>query len=114
RLGKVSKAVTESEPQAMQEAQKGDSLKPGPQESLGRGLAQLQSLIKEMQENRDVSPQDQAKQGQEALYNLQLGLREMYGGNERGNQLMLHLQQQLKKGESPVDVEALKKLMDEL
>jgi len=113
-LAKVSKAFTESEPQAMQEAQKNDSLKPGPQESLGRGLAQLQSLIKEMQENRDVSPQDQAKQGQEALYNLQLGLREMYGSNERGNQIMLRLQQELKKGESPVDVEGLKKLMDEL
>jgi hypothetical protein len=61
-----------------------------------------------------VSPQDQAKQGQEALYNLQRGLREMYGGNESGNQIMLHLERELKKGESPVDVENLTKLMEQL
>jgi len=113
-LAKVSKAFTESEPQALQQAQKSDSLKPPEQESLERGLAQLQSLLKQMQEKRPLSAQDQAKQGQEALYNLQTGLRETYGSNERGNQIMLHLEQELKKGESPLDVENLKKLMEEL
>jgi len=38
----------------------------------------------------------------------------MYGSNERGNQIMLRLERELKKGEAPVDVENLKKLMDEL
>ena len=61
-----------------------------------------------------MSPPDQAKQGQEALFNLQSGLRQRYGSNERGNQILLHLEQELKKGQSPLDVENLKKLMDEL
>ena len=113
-LAKVSKAFTESEPKALQEAQKTDSLKPPPQESLGRGLAQLQSLLRELQENRQVSPNDRSKQGEEALFNLQTGLRETYGSNERGNQIMLHIEQELKKGEQPPDLENLKKLMDEL
>src|SRR5205823_9723781 len=38
-LAKVSKAFTDSEPQALQQAQKSDSLKPSEQESLERGLA---------------------------------------------------------------------------
>ena len=113
-LAKVSKAFTESEPQAMQESQKTDSLKPGEQEGLERGLAELQSLIKQLQDNHQMSAQDQAKQSQEALFNLQLGLRNRYGSNERGNQILLHLERELKKGESPVDVENIKKLMDEL
>ena len=112
-LAKVSKAFTESEPQALQQAQKTDSLKPG-QEGLERGLAQLQSLIKQLQESRQVSPEDQTKQGQDALFNLQTGLRERYGSNERGNQILLHLERELKKGELPNDLESLKKLMDEL
>ena len=55
----------------------------------------------------------QAKQGKEALFNLQTGLRSQYGDNERGNQILLHLDQMLK-AETPLDVADLKKLMDEL
>jgi hypothetical protein len=113
-LAKVSKAFTDSEPQALQNAQKHDSLKPGEQESLERGLAELQSLLKQMQDNRNVSPENQAKQGQEALFNLQTGLRSRYGNNDRWNQIMIHLEHELKKGESPIDLENLKKLMEDL
>ena len=45
---------------------------------------------------------------------MQTGLRERYGSNERGNQILLHLERELKKGELPNDLESLKKLMDEL
>src|SRR5205823_12759419 len=113
-LAKVSKAFTESEPQPLQDAQKSDLLKPAEQESLERGLAELQSLIKELEDQRQMSPEAQAKQGAEALFNLQTGLRNRYGNNDRGNQIMLQLERELKKGESPLEVENLKKLMDEL
>ena len=112
-LSKVSKAFEASEPKTMQMAQKTDSLKPGQQESFNLGLAELESLIKQQQNNRKLSPQDRASQGQEALLNLQAGLRDLYGNNERGVQILAQLDQALKK-DAPVDVEILKKLMAEL
>jgi hypothetical protein len=112
-LSKVSKAFEESQPEALQAAQKHDSLKPAEQESLERGLAQLESLLKQVENQKPASKQDQAKQGQEALYNLQTGLRNQYGSNERGNQIMVQLERELKPGETP-DVGNIRKLMDEL
>ena len=65
-----------------------------------------------MEENRQISPEAQAKQGQQARFNLQAGIRNQAGSNERGNQILLHLDQLLK-AES-LDVGDLKKLMDQL
>jgi hypothetical protein len=112
-LSKVSKAFEASEPKALQAAQQGDSLKPGEQESFNLGLAELESLIKQRESSRPVSPQDQAKQGQEALHNLRAGVRSLYGDNERANKILVQLDAALKK-DAPVDVEILKKLMTEL
>ena len=112
-LSKVSKAFEASEPDAMQMAQKKDSLKPGQQESLNLGLAELQSLIKQQQSNRKMSPQDRASQEKEALFNLRSGMRDLYGDNERGTRIMTQLEEALKT-DAPVDVEILKKLMAEL
>jgi len=112
-LSKVSKAFEESEPQALQAARKNDSLKPGEQESLERGLAQLESLLKQLENQKPISEQNRAKQGQEALFNLQTGLRNQYGSNERGNQIMVQLERELKPGETP-EVGNIRKLMDEL
>jgi hypothetical protein len=112
-LSKVSKAFEASEPDAMQMAQRKDSLKPGQQESLNLGLAELQSLIKQQQSNRKMSPQDRASQEKEALFNLRSGMRDVYGDNERGTRVLTQLEEALKTDE-PVDVEILKKLMAEL
>jgi len=112
-LSKVSKAFDESEPKATQMARKSDSLKPDQQESFNQGMSQLGSLIKRLEEQRPTSRPDQNSQGQEALYNLQNGMRSLYGDNDRGNQLMLKLDKMLK-GEAPPELEDLKKLMDEL
>jgi hypothetical protein len=112
-LSKVSKAFEASEPQGMQTAQKQDSLKPGQQESLNLGLAELESLIKQQQSNRKMSPQDRASQEQEALFNLRTGLKDLYGNNERSTQILTQLEQALKV-DAPVDIEILKKLMTEL
>ena len=54
-LSKVSKAFEESEPKTMQMAQKTDSLKPGEQESFNLGMSELESLIKQLEDNRQMS-----------------------------------------------------------
>lgn len=112
-LEKVSQAFEASEPKpiqvAKQSAQAGE-----PKGGFEKGLAQLDSLIKQLENKRSVPREDQAKQGREAFYNLQNSLRESQGSNERGNQVLLRLEKELKSGESPPDVENLKKLMDEL
>ena len=112
-LSKVSQAFAQSEPKAMQMAQQSDSLKPSAQDSFNLGMFELQSLLKKLEQQHKLSPQDQAKQGKEALYNLQSGLRSQAGDNDRGNQILLHLEQILK-GEAPLEVADLQKLMDEL
>jgi hypothetical protein len=115
-LQKVSRAFEQSQPKSLQAAQK--SAKPGEQKAdLQKGMDQLQSLIKQLEAQRPVSKENLAKQSAEALYNLQNALREPAGSNERGNQIMVRLEQELKNkkaGESPEDIQALKKLMEEL
>ena len=112
-LSKVSQAFNESQPKTMQAAQQSDSLKPAEQDSFNQGMANLDSLIKQMEKEHPISPKDRARQGREALYNLQSGLRAQSGDNDRGNQILLHLEQMLKP-EAPLEVADLKKLMDEL
>jgi hypothetical protein len=112
-LSKVSKAFEESEPKSLQMAQKTDSLKAGEQESFNQGMAELESLVKQLEENRKLSPDSQKKQGQEALGNLQSGMRGLYGNDDRAAQLLLKLDQMLK-GERPPEVEDLRKLIAEL
>jgi hypothetical protein len=112
-LGKVSKAFEESEPKAMQMARQQDSLKPGEQESFNTGMSELESLLKQLEENRQLSPENQGKQGQEALGNLRAGVRSQYGDTDRGTQLLSKLDQMLK-AEKPIDVEDLRNLISEL
>jgi hypothetical protein len=112
-LGKVSKAFDESEPKAMQMAQKQDSLKPGEQDSFNMGMSELESLLKQLEDKRQLSREKQGKQGKEALGNLQAGVRSKYGDNERGTQLLAKLDKMLK-AEEPIEVEDLRKLINEL
>jgi hypothetical protein len=112
-LSKVSKAFEESEPKSMQMAQKSDSLKPGEQESFNQGMSELESLLKQLEGNRKMSPESQAKQGREALGNLQYGMRGLYGKSEPGAQLLAELDRMLK-AEQPLDADDLKKLINEL
>jgi hypothetical protein len=112
-LGKVSKAFDESEPKAMQMAQKQDSLKAGDQDSFNAGMSELESLLKQLEGKRPLSRENQGKQGQEALGNLRAGVRSMYGDSEPGTQLLAKLDQMLK-GEQPIEIEDLRKLIGEL
>jgi hypothetical protein len=76
------------------------------------GMSELESLARQLSDGRQVSPQDQAKQAQEALSNIQTGLRNYYGSNERSQQIIAQLKEMLKA--DALDVGDLKKLMDEL
>jgi len=58
-------------------------------------------------------PASFGKQGQQALSNLQTGLRSQYGDNEEGNQLLLQLQQMLK-AEAGLEPGNLKQLLEAL
>jgi hypothetical protein len=112
-LAKVSKAFEESQPKALQMAKRADSLKGSDKDCFGEGMAELDSLIKQLQSGRQLNREDQAKQGQQLLQNLQSGLRSQYGDNDRGNQLLRQLEQVLT-AENGLDAADLKKLMEAL
>jgi hypothetical protein len=112
-LSKVSQAFEASEPKTMLRAQQHDALKPGEQEGFNLGMTELESLAQQLQDRRPLSRLDQLKQGREALANLQAAVRDLYGDNERAIQLLQQLDQMLKK-EQPVEVEDLRRLIQEL
>lgn len=113
-LGKVSKAFEASQPDAMQMARQKDPLKADAHERLDQGLAELESLIKQQENNKQLSRENQRKEGKEALGNLRGALEELYGDkDERSHQIVAQLEDALKQ-EKQVDVELLKKLMNEL
>jgi hypothetical protein len=112
-LAKISKAFEQSQPKSLQMARRADSLKGNDRDSFGEGMAELDSLIKQLQSGRPLRQSDQAKQGQQMLQNLQSGMRSQYGNNDRGNQILLQLQELLK-AENGLDVGDLKKLMEAL
>jgi hypothetical protein len=112
-LARISKAFEASQPKSLQMARRADSLKSDEKDSFGEGMAELDSLIKQLQSGRQLRPEDQAKLGQQLLQNLQSGMRSQYGNNDRGEQLLLQLQEMLKP-ETGLDPGDLKKLMDAL
>jgi len=97
----------------MQAAQRTDSLKPGDQERFNLGMSELESLVKQLENHRQVSRENQTKQGQEALANLQSGMRSLYGNNDRGTLLLQKLEHMLR-AEQPIEVGDLRELMNAL
>jgi hypothetical protein len=112
-LGKVKKAFEESQPTALQMAHKSDSLNPEQSDGFGTGMTELQSLLRQLERNQQLSAEDRAKQGQQALLNLQTGMRNRFGDNNQGNQLLAQLQQLLK-SEAGLEPGDLKQLMEQL
>lgn len=112
-LSRVSQAFDASQPKGLQAAARSDALKPGTDQSFGLGLAQLESLLRQLQNPKPPSPEDQTKQGAEALYNLQTGLRNRHGSNERVQQLLADLERALKP-EQRFDLEDLTRLQQQL
>jgi hypothetical protein len=112
-MSEVSKAFDQSQPKSLQAARKQDALKPDSQQSLARGMAQLQGLIERMEQQRELLPQDQQRQSREAARNFQDALRELPSDRAEAAELAVQLDKVLK-GEMPMDLEVLKKLAAEL
>jgi hypothetical protein len=113
-LGRISKAFEQSQPQALQQARKIDPLKDSAADALERGLAQLQSLLTQMQNGHETPAEDQQKQRHEAFGLLQGSLRELYEKDDRSDKLLLLLERELKDDTKPLNAIALQKLMDEI
>ncbi len=113
KLQDVSQAFSASAPKSLQMARQNDALKPIEKDSFAQGMAELDSLLMQLENNRQLSKEDQCKQGRQALADLQNGLRSRFGDNEAGNRVLAQLEQLLK-GENPPDIEDLKKLIESL
>ena len=59
-------------------------------------MSELDSLLKQLESSRQLPQEDQRRQGQQALYNLQSGMRSHYGDNSDGNAILLKLEEMLK------------------
>ncbi|HEY5915227.1 MAG TPA: hypothetical protein VJA21_31930 [Verrucomicrobiae bacterium] len=113
RLANVSKAFSDSEPKALQMARQNDSLKPNDTDSFAQGMAELNNLIRQLEAQRPLSKEDQAKQCREGLMYLQGGMKSRFGDNDRGAQILAELEQMLK-AEKPMDIDELKRIMESL
>jgi len=112
-LDKVSKAFEASQPQSFRAAQQSDSLNPNEAEALDNAVAELESLVKQLERGSRITPEDQARQGRQALWNLQTGIRSQSGDNQEGNQLLSQLGQMLKT-ETGLEPGDLRNLIDAL
>jgi hypothetical protein len=111
-LEKISQAFERSMPKTLRLAQKpSEGNEPG---QFDRGVAQLESLLRQLEAQRPVSPNDRRRQGQEALYNLQTALPDKDGSNEHGAQILARLEQELKKTDRPVDIDVLRSTLEAL
>src|SRR6185436_16351682 len=85
-----------------------------PDQAIEIGLDQLQSLLEQLEKQQPNPSQNQAKQAREALVNIQTGLRNEKGSNDRSQQIYVLVEEELKASESQVDVERLKQLLAQL
>jgi hypothetical protein len=113
KLGEVSKAFAESQPRTLQQARQTDALQPGGQSAFNQGLAEIQSLLQRLQEGRSLSPQDQARQSQQALDDLKSGLPNHPADDARAQELLKELEETLKT-DAPLNLEDLKTLLADL
>lgn len=118
QLQQMAGAFERSAPQSLAKstppAQPGNSPRPGAQESLDRGLRQLEGLMKNSQQGRPLSPTDEARQRGEALHNVQDGVRGLFGDNQRSQAMLSELEEELQDATVPVDVAMIERLVREL
>ncbi len=110
-LLKVCAAFEQSLPKAMRIARDAAQSQPSQADGLQQGLAQLGSLLRQLESQRPVSPEDREKQRREAYFNLQNALRALAPAQPTAVVLSQELDQDLKPGEKAFDAEVLKRLM---
>lgn len=114
-MKKISQAFDQSSPQPSQGQKPGQSGQ-GQQsgdDPLSRALRELQSLVQNGQSGHEISPEDNAKQREEALLNLRDGL-EKTGKDPKAALIVQQAEEELRDPKRPINVEALRKLLDDI
>ncbi len=90
-LSAVSKAFEQSEPRSLQKAQLADAFQTAPRSGLKRGISELESLIRQLQTGGAVSSSGTAKQGHQALADIQSAVRDSPGPPGQKGEILKHL-----------------------
>ncbi len=113
-LHDITKAFDASMPATMKAAQQGNPLTPDAGEALNQAIQELESLEAGKQSGGSAPSGEEAKQREEARLNLMKSIPQLYGNNEATAALLDQIDQELKGEGKPIDVEALKKLLDQI
>jgi hypothetical protein len=76
-------------------------------------MAELDSLIRQLENNRGLSPEDQGRQARQTLEDLRNGLSSRQGNNDQINSILLKMADLLKP-RTALEAANLKKLLAEL
>ncbi|MDF1845092.1 MAG: hypothetical protein P1U77_27070 [Rubripirellula sp.] len=88
-------------------------LRPGGQQAIQRGLAQLESAARQANQGKLSQAAKQTLQ-QGGVADLLAGIQSQYGGNENARSVALRLAEQLQDPTSPVDLKTLQDLREQI
>ncbi len=101
-------------PATMKQAQQGNPLTPDAEEALNQAMQELQSMEAAKANGKSPSPAEEAKQREDARLTLAKSIPQLYGNNESTAALLDEINKDLKNEDKPVNIEALKKLIDQI
>jgi len=113
-LQNINRAFEESLPATLRQAQQSNPLSPGDQESFDQAMKELESLQAAQQSGHPMSPESEAKQREDARLALIKSIPQLYGRNDATTALLSQIDLDLKDKGKPIDLEALKKLTDQI
>ena len=114
-LRDITKAFDASMPPTMRQAQQGNNpLSPDAEEALNQAMQELESMQNAKQEGKPVSPDAEAKEREDARLTLKKSIPQLYGNNEATDAITQQIDEALKDKDKPVDLGALKKLIDQI
>ncbi len=114
-LQEVSRAFDASRPGGMQgQLQAGGGLRPGGSNAISRGMQLLEGAAQRQARGRPLSRQDQARLGREAASNLEAGMSEPSGYNERSRQVVEEFRRDLEEQAIPIDLELIRELREDI
>jgi hypothetical protein len=113
QMQQISDAFEKSMPQLGKPTSEGQQSGSPEDDALSRALRQLQSLVQHGENGRKLSSEQEGQQRQEALANLQEGLTKL-GSNAQTAVILQHATDELRQNQRPVNIEKLRKLLDEI
>ncbi len=114
-LETMARAFEQGQPRALAGMKRANLLKPGGQEALDRGLAQLERLTeKGLQEGGRLTPGQVKQQRAEALANIEAGVYSRLGYNDRTIGIVERLKRDLLDKDQPVEAKLIETLRADL